>query len=72
MKGRGNNIADSLTLSFELVVPTIFGAALGYYIDIYFSSSPIAMFVGVFLGAAAGFINVIRKFKLDSEKKEKR
>jgi F0F1-type ATP synthase assembly protein I len=72
MKGRGSNIGDSLTLSFELVLPTILGAALGYYIDLRFSFAPIAMIVGVFIGAALGFINVVRKFKLDSEKKEKR
>jgi ATP synthase protein I len=60
----GINLGESLTLSFELVVPAVLGAILGYFIDIYFSSSPIAMIVGLFIGAAAGFLNVIRKFKV--------
>lgn len=72
MKGWGKEIGDSLTLGFELVLPTLLGALIGYYIDKHFASSPIALFIGVFLGAAAGFWNVIRKYVLDSDKKEKR
>ena len=62
MNGWGKDIGDSLTLGFELVLPTLLFALIGYYIDLYFSSSPVALFIGVFLGAGAGFWNVVRRY----------
>ncbi len=63
---------DALTLSYELVLPTLLGALIGYYIDQYFASFPLALAIGLFLGAAAGFYNVVRKYIIPLDKKEKR
>ena len=72
MKGWGKDIGDSLTLGFELVIPTIIFALIGYYIDRHFATFPLVVIVGVFLGAGAGFYNVVRKFLAKTEEKEKR
>lgn len=72
MKGWGKDIGDSVTLGFELVFPTLLGALAGFYLDRHFNSSPMALFIGVFLGAGAGLWNVVRRFLSDTEKKEKR
>lgn len=72
MKGWGKEIGDSLSMGFELVLPTLLGALLGYYIDKQLSSSPVALFFGVFLGAASGFWNVVRRYLSGPNEKEKR
>lgn len=72
MKGWGKDIGDSLTVGFELVLPTILFALLGYYIDKHFATFPLVLIIGIFLGAAAGFWNVVRKFLTSPEEKEKR
>ncbi|MBU1026375.1 MAG: AtpZ/AtpI family protein [Candidatus Margulisbacteria bacterium] len=72
MRGWSKDIGDSLSLSFELVLPTIIGALLGYYIDRRLGSFPIVLIIGLFLGAAAGFWNVARKYIGLSSQKEKR
>lgn len=71
MQGLGKEIGDSITLGFELVLPTLFGAFIGYYIDQKLMSFPVALIIGLFIGAAAGFWNVVRKFLLDSKAKKR-
>ena len=71
MNGWGKDIGDSLTLGLELVLPTLFCALIGYYIDGKLSSFPIGLIIGVFFGAGAGFWNVVKRYILNSEKKEK-
>ena len=72
MKDWGKDIGDSLTLGFELVLPTIFFAFLGYKVDGWFSSFPAGLVVGVFLGASLGFWSVVRKFLAGPDKTERR
>ena len=62
MKGFGKEVGNSLTLSFELVVPTLLCALVGYYADKYFHSAPIGVIIGLFLGGAAGFWNVVKRY----------
>jgi|GEM_PF-3422543 len=72
MDSWGKDIGDSLTLGFEIVLPTLLGALLGYLLDRYFGTWPIIMIMGLFLGAALGFFMVVYKFVLGSDNKEKR
>ena len=62
MKGFGKEVGNSLTLGFELVVPTLLCALVGHYADIYFHSDPIGFLIGIFLGGAAGFWNVVKRY----------
>ncbi|MBI5399960.1 AtpZ/AtpI family protein [Candidatus Saganbacteria bacterium] len=70
MKGWGRDAGESLTLSFELVLPALLAALLGYYLDSRFQSSPVCLAIGLFLGAAAGFWNVVRKIPPEENKKK--
>ena len=72
MVNQRGELGDSLTLAFELVIPTLLGAVGGYYLDRHFNASPIFLFFGVLLGAGMGFYNVIRKYLKDPDTKEKR
>lgn len=72
MDNWAKGLGDSLTLGFELVLPTVLGALLGYYIDQRFAWPDVAMIIGVFVGAALGFLNVVRKYIFDANQKEKR
>jgi ATP synthase protein I len=42
------------------VAALIVGGGLGYVADSYFSSSPLGIIIGVFLGMSAGLLNVYR------------
>ncbi|OGC21519.1 hypothetical protein A2291_02620 [candidate division WOR-1 bacterium RIFOXYB2_FULL_42_35] len=68
MTGWGKEMGSSFSLGFELVIPTFLFALLGYYIDQRLTSFPVGTVIGLFLGAAAGFWNVVRKF-LSTDKK---
>jgi len=58
----GRELGESLTLGIELVVPTLLCAFLGYLADKNFGTFPVIMIIGVFLGAAGGFWNVVKRF----------
>ena len=62
MEFETKDLGDSLTISFELVLPTLLGAFLGYKADEKMGTFPVAMVSGLFLGAAAGFFRVVGKF----------
>ena len=47
-------------IGVELVAALIVGGGLGYLADSYFSSSPLGIIIGVFLGMSAGLLNVYR------------
>jgi len=72
MKDWARDMGDSLTLGFQLVLPTLLGALLGYYADRYFSSGPVGLILGVFLGAGLGGWSVVRAYLGGPSKKEKR
>jgi len=64
MKNWNNKLGDALSLGFEMCLATMLGALLGYYLDGKFNSFPVGVTVGLFLGTAAGFYRVIKKFLL--------
>ena len=72
MKDWARDMGDSLTLGFQLVLITLLGALLGYYADRYFSSWPVGLIIGLFIGAALGFWSVTRTYLKGPTKKEKR
>ena len=53
-------LSIALRIGIEFVSALIAGGGLGYFADRYFGTAPILMFVGVFLGIAAGFWNLYR------------
>lgn len=53
-------LARAVRMSAELVAGVIVGAAIGYFLDRWLGTSPIAFIVFVLLGFTAGVFNVIR------------
>jgi ATP synthase protein I len=47
----------------ELVAATVVGAGLGYGLDRWLGTAPWLVIVGVFLGATAGLLGIIRLVK---------
>lgn len=54
----------------ELLSGVVVGAALGYVLDLYFQTKPWLLVAFLFLGGAAGFLNVYRFVKNEENKKE--
>lgn len=54
----------------ELLSGVVLGAALGYFLDDFFGTKPLLLIVLLFLGGAAGILNVYRFAK--SEEKDER
>ena len=70
MKEQGSSPADigrGMRFAVELVSGIFVGGALGYLLDRWFGMTPLFLVVGFFLGAAAGFRNIIRAVKEDKE-----
>ncbi len=53
-------ISQAWRLSIELVAGVIVGAVLGYFLDRWLNLSPLFLFLGIMLGAIAGFRNMAR------------
>ncbi|HZC67111.1 MAG TPA: AtpZ/AtpI family protein [Nitrospirales bacterium] len=53
-------LSIAVRIGVELVAALIVGGGLGYLADSYFSSSPLGIIIGVFLGMSAGLLNVYR------------
>lgn len=53
-------LSDGMRMGVELVAGVGVGAAIGYFIDQAFSTMPFFFIVCFFLGAAAGFKNMVR------------
>jgi ATP synthase protein I len=64
MADERNEVGKGLSLAFrigtELVANLVVGLGLGYLADSYFQTFPVFIFVGVFLGIAAGAYNFYR------------
>lgn len=61
-RGRGtqSGLGQGLRIGIEMVVSVAVGAGLGYFIDDWAGTTPLFMIVFLFLGFAAGIMNVLR------------
>ncbi|KMP11122.1 ATP synthase subunit I [Candidatus Nitromaritima sp. SCGC AAA799-C22] len=61
---KGSGFRQGLSIAFrlgtEMTVATLLGAVMGYALDAFFETKPWFMVAGVFLGGAAGSLNVYR------------
>ena len=55
-------LGQAVRIGTELLAALVVGGGLGWAIDWYFGTKPIAMFIGVFLGMSAGLLSVYRNF----------
>ena len=55
-------LGQAVRIGTELLAALIVGGGLGWAIDWYFDSGPLALFIGVFLGMSAGLLSVYRNF----------
>lgn len=53
----------------ELLSGVLVGAAAGYFLDIFFGTKPVLLIVFLFLGGAAGILNVYRFAKSEENKR---
>ena len=60
--------AKGFQLSIELISGVFIGAAIGYFLDGVFSSSPWCLTVLTIFGGAAGILNVYKSAKAEEEK----
>jgi len=63
---KDNNAGDFLwitSLGINLVLSSVVGIFIGYYLDKWLHTSPILMFVFFLLGAAAGFRQILKEMK---------
>jgi ATP synthase protein I len=58
--GSGSSLGMALRLSFDIVAAVVVGAGIGWFLDRWLGTTPLLFIVFFFLGAAAGFFNVIR------------
>ncbi len=62
-EGSPKMMAMAMRIGIQLVVATVVGVFLGYWLDEVFGSKPWLMIVGLLVGAVAGFRDVFRLLK---------
>lgn len=61
--GESPDMGPALRMGVELVAGLVVGCVLGYYIDKWLGTFPLFFIICFFLGAAAGFKNLLREAK---------
>jgi len=61
--GRASGIGLGFRIAVELVAGVMVGAGIGYGLDYWLGTAPWLMVLFLFLGGAAGVMNVYRAFK---------
>jgi len=62
-KNIGSGLGFASKIGTELVVSVLIGTYGGFRLDAYFGSSPWLLIVGLFVGSAAGLLNLYREFQ---------
>jgi ATP synthase protein I len=55
-----NDMGQAMRLSVDLVAGVLVGSAFGYFVDRWLHTTPLFLILCLFLGAAAGFKNMLR------------
>ncbi len=63
-----NGIGDAMRIGIELVSGVAVGAVAGFFLDRWLHTMPLFFIVGLLLGAAAGFRNMIREVNRNIDK----
>jgi ATP synthase protein I len=71
-KRSDSSLGVALRLSFDIIAAVVVGAGMGWLLDRWFGTAPFLFIVFFFLGAAAGFLNVIRAARKMDEKEAER
>ncbi|WP_420959722.1 AtpZ/AtpI family protein [Brucella sp. IR073] len=58
--GTSSGVAEAMKLSSEFIAGILVGAALGWLIDRFAGTSPWGLIIFLFLGFAAGVLNILR------------
>ena len=56
-------LGELSSIGLTLVVSTVIGLAGGYYLDRWLGTNPWLLLLGLGLGIAAGFVNLVRSVK---------
>lgn len=56
-------LAELSSIGMTLVLATVIGLAIGYYLDRWLGTSPWLVMIGLGLGIVAGFVNFFRSVK---------
>ena len=56
-------LAELSSIGMTLVLATVIGLAVGYFLDRWLGTSPWLIMIGLGLGIAAGFVNLFRSVK---------
>lgn len=70
VSSRGLGLATRIGI--DLVVATMLGAFGGRLLDRLLGTKPWLMIVGIFVGAAAGFMNIFRYLKTELKEDQKK
>jgi len=63
--GASANLGQALRFTVELLSGIAVGGALGYFLDRWLHTFPWIFILGFFIGAAAGFRNLVREANRD-------
>src|SRR5687768_5319 len=63
---------DAMRMGLELVAGVAVGSTFGYFVDQWLGTMPLFFIICFFLGAAAGFMNMIREAKGKPEEGSKK
>ncbi|MDR3237127.1 MAG: AtpZ/AtpI family protein [Spirochaetia bacterium] len=71
MKNQTSSAFSHITLGIQLAVIMLIFVYGGYKLDVYFDKMPLFVCIGLFVGMAAGFYNLMRELKaMDKSLKE--
>jgi ATP synthase protein I len=62
-KGTWKALGELSSIGFALVVATVIGLVVGYWLDRWLGTAPWLMLIGLGFGIAAGFVNLFRSVK---------
>jgi ATP synthase protein I len=62
-QGTWKALGELSSIGFALVVATVIGLVVGYWLDRWLGTAPWLILIGLGFGIAAGFVNLFRSVK---------